>query len=80
MPIRFGLEEFAALENVFVSATYVALKHGMPPESLPYNYRWDVPREPETGHFNSAAAVLESPSIKYLAAVSKRRKYSYHLP
>jgi hypothetical protein len=39
MPIKFGLGEFAALEKVFVSATCVALKQGMLPGRLPYNYR-----------------------------------------
>ena len=38
MPIKFGLEEFAALEKVFVSAKYVTLKHGMSPGRLSYNY------------------------------------------
>ena len=38
MPIKFGLEEFAVLEKIFVSATYVTLKDGLSPGRLSYNY------------------------------------------
>ena len=39
LPVRFGLGEFAALEKVFVSATYVTLELGMLPGRTPYNHR-----------------------------------------
>ena len=39
LPVRFGLGEFAALEKVFVSVTYVTLELGMLPGRTPHNHR-----------------------------------------